>query len=1181
MAAFVGQRLAFGVVVLLAIVFLSYVGLSMARGAAFAPALSASLGDTVAYVGRVARGDLGRSAAASVTQASVTIGEVLPGMVKKSLGLLGVSLAVAVVVAVPLGVWAATRRRSAWSLMTVLVSIAGVSVPSFFAALLLQLGAIRLTKVLGARVVPVGGFGWDRHLILPALVLAARPIAQIYRVTYVTVGEVLEQDYVRTARSKGLRELLVMGRHVMGNAAIPILTTVGMSLRFSLSSLPVVEFFFGWPGVGFTLLKSISRQDDNLTVALVVCLGVLFIGVNVVLEGLYRLIDPRLRNGRGRSQRVERGGVFRGLRSLGVAIGEMVEENPLTRMLRRGEEEEEESPFRAVLRERGEEVEVSPGRYRAERIRSWLQATVTNVPFIVGSVLVAGLLVVFLWGPKIAPHSPYTTQGLVYEGSELSVPPFEPSEVHPWGTDVLGRDVMSLVLAGAQQTLLLAALVVGARLVVGVVLGAVAGWWSGSWVDRFLMGLSETLAAFPTLLLAMTFILALGIREGFRPFVIALCLVGWGEVMQFVRGEVMSIRPRLYIEGAVAVGLTTPRIIVSHVLPNLLSPLISITSLEMGAVLMLLGELGFVGIFIGGGAFAELQWMAPPYHYSDVPEWGALLSNVRRYTLSYPWMAIYPSLAFFVAILGFNLLGEGVRRLIESIGVVINRLVNRYTIAAAVLVVVGIGWVQANTGATAFYQQQARVFDGAWAYEHARVLAHPMFEGRALGTQGMDAAAYHIAQQFEALGLQAAGEDMTYFQTRKRSFALLDAAPALVIEDAGPPLSYRQDFVEYPSFVFNAGRGRGEVRVLAFGTLLESGARFGTYGAVDQLDLSGDVILLLDEADLEHVRYRSCAAILMVAEDSIDLRRRHTLSARRRSWSKPTLWISESTANRLLAQAAHTVADLRQADDNLGTDEVLDLRTGVMISMEVEASERDNVPVRHVLGQLPGQAAHIEGAPQADAAKLDHQLVVVMAQYDAPPPTPDDGRDDQRYPAANDNASGVAVMLEAIRAMHESGYEPYRSFLFVAYTGEGQEGGEWVSPVEVEEFLRAKKGFSENFEVEAVVNLRGLGAGTGEGVVISAGGSLRLADLLERAAGQMGVSSRRSGDPIDISIVFEEKELGEEGQKAPDVGLSWEEWEAMSRTPADTIASISRDKLEESGRTLSLALMILGRERQY
>jgi hypothetical protein len=445
----------------------------------------------------------------------------------------------------------------------------------------------------------------------------------------------------------------------------------------------------------------------------------------------------------------------------------------------------------------------------------------------------------------------------------------------------------------------------------------------------------------------------------------------------------------------------------------------------------------------------------------------------------------------------------------------------------------------------------------------------------------MDAAAYHIAQQFEALGLQPAGEEMGYFQTRRRSFALVDAAPELAIEDGGPPLTYREDFVEYPSFVFNAGQGRGEVRLLALGTLRESGARFGTFSAVDGLELSGDIVLLFSEDDLMHVRYRSCEGILIVAEDSTDLRRRHTLSARRRDWAKPILWISESTANRLLANIDRTVGDIRQADEDLGVDEVLDLRTGMVASMAVPGSMHERVPVRHILGQLPGQAGHIEGAPQADAAKLDHELVVVIAQYDAPPPMPDEGRSDQRYPAANDNASGVAVMLEVIRTLGESGYEPYRSFLFVAYSGEGQEGGEWVYPPDVERFLEAKRGFSENFELEAVVNLRGLGAESGDGVVISAGGSLRLADLLERAADQMGVSSHRSGEPIDISIVFEEKELGEKAQEVPEVGLTTEGWEAVSCTPLDTSESISRDRLEEAGRTLSLALMILGRERRY
>ena len=177
--------------------------------------------------------------------------------------------------------------------------------------------------------------------------------------------------------------------------------------------------------------------------------------------------------------------------------------------------------------------------------------------------------------------------------------------------------------------------------------------------------------------------------------------------MQFVRSEVMNIQTKLYIESAVASGLNSLRIIFRHVLPNLASALISITALEMGAVLMLLGELGFIGIFIGGGAFAELDIFGPAYHYWDVPEWGALLSNVRPYARAYPWTALYPSLTFFIVILGFNFLGEEIRRLVDIVGVRIVRIFNRYSVSALVIIVAGFIWMRGQTGSLSYYQKQA------------------------------------------------------------------------------------------------------------------------------------------------------------------------------------------------------------------------------------------------------------------------------------------------------------------------------------------------------------------------------------------------------------------------------------------------------------------------------------------
>ena len=157
-------------------------------------------------------------------------------------------------------------------------------------------------------------------------------------------------------------------------------------------------------------------------------------------------------------------------------------------------------------------------------------------------------------------------------------------------------------------------------------------------------------AAFPVTLFAMIVIQGLGIQEGMAVFVIALCIVGWGEIAQFVRAQVIALKPQLYVEAARTVGARAGRILTQHVLPQLGPALLVMAVLEMGSVLMLLAELGFLNIFLGGGfraAIAEGANMVPIiYYFSDVPEWAAMLANIRNWWRSYPWMAWYPGLGF-------------------------------------------------------------------------------------------------------------------------------------------------------------------------------------------------------------------------------------------------------------------------------------------------------------------------------------------------------------------------------------------------------------------------------------------------------------------------------------------------------------------------------------------------------
>ncbi|HET6445040.1 MAG TPA: ABC transporter permease subunit [candidate division Zixibacteria bacterium] len=1170
LVVFLVPRLFFGALVLLFIIWLSYLGLNMAGGMSVGEAALDAFPDTLAYVVRLLHGSLGETGVASGSLISVPVGEVVAVILPRSLGLVGLSVLLATIVGLFLGIRAASRG-SKRSLGILVATIIGISIPSFFAAFLLQWLVITLTRQTGRPLIPAGGFGWDTHLILPVLVLAARPLAQITRISFISISEVREQDYIRTARSKGLRNYQITLRHVMRNAAIPILSTIGISVRFALTILPIVESFFGWPGAGAALLKGIAQQDSDLVVALLLCFGLLFILINIILEFSYRLIDPRLWNrpaSAGSKSRNRPIDLIRGAAEYGQDI---LKNNPLTDLYRqiRASRKTDPSPLSQQLVPQLKQDDPDIALPTARKI-GW-QAAVRNLPFMLGGILVLGLVAVIFFGPNMAPNSPYHTLGLVEIDGQLTPPPFPPDATYPMGTDALGRGILSLLLAGAQQTLVLGLLVVGARILAGVLLGAIAGWTNGSWMDRLIVGTSEALAAFPALLLAMIFILALGIRQGLPPFVIALCLVGWGEVMIFVRGEVIRIRPQPHIESAIALGARTPRIVGRHILPLILASLISIAAIEMGAVLMLLGELGFISIFIGGGSLINL----PSYTmlYSDVPEWGALLANVRLLARGYPWTAFYPMLAFFIAIMAFNLFGEGLRRLVADGSLIINRIFNRYTFLFVVIVMVAIYWFQSNSGATPFYRAHAKEFAAQEAMVYLEDLITPEMEGRALGSAGMDEAAEYIALKFDDLGLQAGGQKDTFFQERRHSYMQLESDPLLAIHDGGPEPVLGEDYAAYPGRAMNDGAISGPIRFVGLGQMSPffSSTWRPTYPELERMDFSEDIILVLSDREVDILHWKGKGGMLIMTDDPDKLSRRYTIGGLAPWGDTPWIWVTEDTVNRLLAGSGYAVEDLQEQIEHLPPENVLTMPISTEVSMAVDGTYVKNYPVRNVIGYIPGTS----GMDRCTVC-LGENLIVVMVQYDRPPIGPDG----QVYQGASDNAGSTAVMLEAIRVIQETDYQPYKSFLFVAYSGEGLDGGELVNDPDVKRFLQARTGMSK-FKVEAIIRLHGLGGDSGDRLIVSSGGSLRLAELMDEAAGHMGVKSKRSDDAIQMAFVYEDNPFAQGGQEAPTVILAWEGWQDTSGLPLDDADHISTDNLEDAGRSLAMALMILGREINY
>jgi ABC-type dipeptide/oligopeptide/nickel transport system permease component len=300
MIRFIFRRLFFLILTAVLIVFFVHLGMRMAANStSVAPNFdlgsqaAAAWSETRAYLRLVPTGSLG-----IVNQNGnlLSVRSLVLQSYVNSMGLLLSALAAAALLGGIVGALLALTRLRHLTTPVLTLTVLGISTPSFFAALLLQQGEIFFLNKTGFRLVRVVGFGWSfEYMLLPLLVLMARPLAYLTRTVYLNLRRVMGEDYIRTARSKGLSFAQIINAHVVRNAAVPVLTALGVSLRFSLGSLPIVEIFFGWPGLGQTLLAAVNARQTVLAVTLALALGLTILGTNLLLDIIYRLLDPRLR----------------------------------------------------------------------------------------------------------------------------------------------------------------------------------------------------------------------------------------------------------------------------------------------------------------------------------------------------------------------------------------------------------------------------------------------------------------------------------------------------------------------------------------------------------------------------------------------------------------------------------------------------------------------------------------------------------------------------------------------------------------------------------------------------------------------------------------------------------------------------------------------------------------------
>ena len=284
-----------------------------------------------------------------------------------------------------------------------------------------------------------------------------------------------------------------------------------------------------------------------------------------------------------------------------------------------------------------------PGSRRQARLgryyRLWTAFTKNRLA-LMGLAIVILLIVISFIAPLIAPYSP------IAGGDLRTARLLPPSAAHWFGTDDQSRDILSRVLHGAKLTLFVVTLVSVIATPIGLLVGTASGYLGG-WVDTVLMRLTDIFLAFPRLILALAFVAALG--PGIGNAIIAIAITAWPPYARIARAETLTIRNSDYISAVRLQGASPMRIICLHVMPLCLSSLIVRVTLDMAGIILTAAGLGFLGL----GA-------QPPQ-----PEWGAMVATGRNYLIDQWWVAAFPGMAIFIVSLGFNLLGDGLRDVLD------------------------------------------------------------------------------------------------------------------------------------------------------------------------------------------------------------------------------------------------------------------------------------------------------------------------------------------------------------------------------------------------------------------------------------------------------------------------------------------------------------------------------------
>ena len=545
----------------------------------------------VAYIRNLSQGNLGVSFANRLE-----VSDILADRVWKTVLLLFTGELAAILLASVLGIIASWRRGSKLDLGILVWGLFTWSIPTFFFGIILVIlsrGHLPTGMMVTVGLRPEDGLVYWRdvakHLVLPTITLGIGFASSYMLVMRSSIVEVLSEDYILAAKAKGLATYEIFRDHALKNAMLPMVTLLALSLGYTVGGAIQVETVFSWPGIGRLIFESVGKQDYPVLQGAFLLLAVSVIGANFLADSVYTLLDPRVQLEtpshvqQPQSISIRVLGTIRGLTDALLRI-------PTTLRLGIGEAPKTITAY--LVRMKRIPMAIWNGLKAFGR-------TLKRKPMALFGVVML-LVVVFsaVFAPLITPFTLEEMATLRVTSEDVLAPP---DVDHLLGRDDAGHDVLSQLIYGARISLIVGFAASFMSLIIGMIVGMVAGY-SGGRVDNFLMRLVDFLLVIPTLPLMLVIITFWG--RGLDKVILVIGLLYWTYMARLVRSQVISIKERLYILRARALGASDIRIIVRHVFPQVVPLVIAQGVLDTSAAIIAESSLAFLGL----GDPTQVSW---------------------------------------------------------------------------------------------------------------------------------------------------------------------------------------------------------------------------------------------------------------------------------------------------------------------------------------------------------------------------------------------------------------------------------------------------------------------------------------------------------------------------------------------------------------------------------------------